>query len=69
MQLPPLSSKSVSRRHAEVAPFQSGYRLTDRSRNGVFINGDRVKGSQLLRNGDVVRLGNEELRFEADQAR
>jgi hypothetical protein len=61
-----LASKSVSRRHAEIAPFRRGYRLTDRSRNGVFVNGARVKGSHLLRNGDVVRLGSEELRFEAD---
>lgn len=60
-----LASKSVSRRHAEVAPFRLGYRLTDLSRNGVFVNGKRVKTSQLLRNGDVLRLGSEELRFEA----
>ena len=61
-----LASKSVSRRHAEVAPFRRGYRLTDRSRNGVFVNGERVKGPHPLRNGDVIRLGTEELRFEAD---
>jgi hypothetical protein len=60
-----LASKSVSRRHAEIAPFRLGYRLTDLSRNGVFVNGERVNGSHLLRNGDVVRLGTEELRFEA----
>ncbi|MDQ3673518.1 MAG: hypothetical protein M3365_03960 [Gemmatimonadota bacterium] len=35
----------------------------------MFINGERVKGSQPLRNGDVVRLGTEELRFEADSPR
>lgn len=61
-----LASKSVSRRHAEIAPFQLGYRLTDRSRNGVFLNGVRVRDSHLLQNGDVVRLGTEEVRFEAD---
>lgn len=61
-----LASKSVSRRHVEIVPFRLGYRLTDRSRNGVFVNGVRVKGSHLLSNGDVVRLGSEELRFEAD---
>lgn len=61
-----LASKSVSRRHAEIAPFRHGFRLTDRSRNGVFVNGVRVKGSHFLRNGDVIRLGSEELRFEAD---
>jgi hypothetical protein len=63
-----LASKSVSRRHAEIAPFRHGFRLTDRSRNGVFVNGVRVKGSHFLRNGDVVRLGTEELRFEADSS-
>lgn len=63
-----LASKSVSRRHAEIAPFRHGFRLTDRSRNGVFVNGARVKGSHFLRNGDVVRLGSEELRFEADSS-
>ncbi len=61
-----LASKSVSRRHAEIAPFQLGYRLTDRSRNGVFVNGERVKGSHQLQSGDIFRLGTEELRFEAD---
>jgi pSer/pThr/pTyr-binding forkhead associated (FHA) protein len=60
-----ITSKSVSRHHAEIAPFRRGYRLTDLSRNSVFVNGLRVKGSHLLRNGDVVRLGTEELRFEA----
>lgn len=64
-----LASKSVSRLHAEVAPFRRGYRLTDRSRNGVFVNGERVKGSHPLRNGDIIRLGTEELRFEADTFR
>lgn len=62
-----LSSKSVSRRHAEIAAFRRGYRLTDLSRNGVFVNGVRVKGSQRLHNGDIVRLGAEELRFEAQR--
>lgn len=61
-----LASKSVSRHHAEVAPFQLGYRLTDRSRNGVFINGAQVREPQILYNGDVIRLGTEELRFEAN---
>ena len=39
----------------------------DLSRNGVFVNGVRVKGSQSLHNGDIVRLGTEELRFEAER--
>jgi hypothetical protein len=56
----------VSRRHAEIVPAQAGYVLTDLSTNGVLVNGSRVKYSVLLRRGDVIRLGSEELRFHAD---
>jgi hypothetical protein len=56
----------VSRRHAEIVPAQSGYVLTDLSTNGVLVNGNRVKYSVLLRRGDVIRLGSEELRFHAE---
>lgn len=56
----------VSRRHAEIVPAQAGYVLTDLSTNGVLVNGNRVKYSVLLRRGDVIRLGSEELRFHAE---
>jgi pSer/pThr/pTyr-binding forkhead associated (FHA) protein len=42
-----------------------GYVLTDLSRNGTFVNGRRINGSRALRVGDVVRVGDEELQFEA----
>jgi hypothetical protein len=58
----------VSRRHAEIVPAQAGYVLTDLSTNGVLVNGKRVKYSVLLKRGDVIRLGSEELRFHADAA-
>jgi hypothetical protein len=58
----------VSRRHAEIVPAQAGYVLTDLSTNGVLVNGNRVKYSVLLKRGDVIRLGSEELRFHAEAA-
>jgi FHA domain len=58
----------VSRRHAEIVPAQAGYVLTDLSTNGVLVNGERVKYSMLLKRGDVIRLGSEELRFHAEAA-
>jgi hypothetical protein len=58
----------VSRRHAEIVPAQAGYVLTDLSTNGILVNGERVKYSVLLKRGDVIRLGSEELRFHADAA-
>ncbi len=56
----------VSRRHAEIQMGDAGYVVTDTSTNGLFVNGDRVEGSQILRRGDVIRMGTEEFRFYAD---
>jgi predicted component of type VI protein secretion system len=61
-----LASAEVSRRHAEIVPAQAGYVLTDLSTNGIFVNGDRVKYSTLLSRGDVIQLGSEEFRFDAE---
>ena len=56
----------VSRRHAEVTPTDSGYVVRDMSSNGVYVNGERVQGSQRLARADVIRVGGEEFRFYAD---
>ncbi|HVE80517.1 MAG TPA: FHA domain-containing protein, partial [Gemmatimonadaceae bacterium] len=61
-------SNEVSRRHAEIAPGEGGYVLSDTSTNGVLVNGVRIEKSQLLGRGDVLRVGNEEFRFYADVA-
>ncbi|HET7631886.1 MAG TPA: FHA domain-containing protein [Gemmatimonadaceae bacterium] len=58
----------VSRKHASIAPGNSGYVLTDHSANGVFVNGERVEGTRLLARADVIRVGGEEFRFYADVA-
>jgi len=61
-----IPSSEVSRRHAEIQLGDDGYVVTDTSTNGLFVNGDRVEGSRLLRRGDVIRMGNEDFRFYAD---
>jgi pSer/pThr/pTyr-binding forkhead associated (FHA) protein len=61
-----IAKTEVSRRHAELAPTEQGYVVRDTSSNGVFVNGERVKGSQLLARSDVIRVGGEEFRFYAD---
>jgi pSer/pThr/pTyr-binding forkhead associated (FHA) protein len=63
-----LSGKDVSRRHARVEAGLLGYVLTDLSANGVYVNGARVEGSRVLGNGDVVTVGTERFRFEAEAA-
>jgi hypothetical protein len=63
-----VAQPEVSRKHASIAPNESGYVLTDHSTNGIWVNGTRVQGSQLLARADVVRVGGEEFRFYADVA-
>lgn len=63
-----IPSGQTSRRHAVIEAGLLGYTITDRSTNGVYVNGARVQGLRLLRQDDVVRIGDVELRFEADPA-
>jgi pSer/pThr/pTyr-binding forkhead associated (FHA) protein len=57
------SDRYVSKRHALVSLIGSEYVIQDvGSRNGVFINGKRVK-TAVLRSGDTLQLGNTILRF------
>jgi hypothetical protein len=58
----------VSRRHAVLRRSDRGYVLTDLSRNGTLVNGRRINGSRVLRDGDAVRIGEEEYRFYAGRA-
>ena len=53
----------ASRHHATLVPTPSGTEIRDnRSINGTFVNGSRVE-SALLREGDVVTIGNVDLVF------
>jgi pSer/pThr/pTyr-binding forkhead associated (FHA) protein len=61
-----IPSSEVSRRHAEIVAGDSGYVVTDTSTNGLFVNGDRVEGMQILGRADILRIGPEEFRFYAD---
>ena len=49
----------VSRSHAKLDPREDGTVLvTDLgSTNGTFVNGQRISGSVVLRDGDNVRFG------------
>jgi S1-C subfamily serine protease len=48
----------VSSRHAAIMRKTEGFVLQDLgSRNGTFVNGQRVRGDTLLRDGDVIGFG------------
>jgi class 3 adenylate cyclase len=56
---------SVSSVHAEVLPLGAHWLIGDDglSRNGTFVNGERLSGRRRLRDGDVVRVGRTMLAF------
>ena len=58
-----LDDPTVSRRHALIVQRDGAYvLLDDRSMNGTWLNGERVREAHL-RDGDVIGLGAVRLRF------
>lgn len=57
----------VSRAHAEIECIGDVWTLADdgRSRNGSFVNGERVHGRRPLRPGDMVTIGRTTLAYVA----
>lgn len=54
----------LSRFHCEIERYADGYRVRDcNSRNGTLVNGDPVRGSQLLKEGDVIKIGRTHMTF------
>jgi hypothetical protein len=55
----------ASASHARVEPRQDGVWLVDRgSTNGTYVNGIRVDRPHRLDGGDVVRIGETQLRYD-----
>jgi hypothetical protein len=58
----PLVGALVSRRHATFSLTDTGVDVSDHgSRNGVFVNGERIGGTQALRSGDIITIGDDSL--------
>ena len=63
-----LSDSGVSKQHAKLFLDATQWVLEDMgSSNGVFVNGQRESRAQL-RDGDLIRIGAFEFRFEMEQA-
>ncbi len=57
---------NVSREHARIKPGASGYVVQDLgSTNGTLVNGQRISGTRMLADGDIVSFGSTHVRFEA----
>lgn len=61
-----LNDMTVSRRHAEVEPFEGGYLIRDtNSYNGVWVNNDSVN-ERILVSGDAIQIGSFCLIYEEE---
>lgn len=59
-----LDNDRVSRYHAEIIREGEALVLVDKSsRNGVWLNGERVRGRAQLTPGDILRIGRQEFTF------
>lgn len=62
-----LDSAAVSRRHARLGLRDGVPVVVDLgSANGVFVNGRRFEGERVLKPGDVIVIGDQELRLHAE---
>lgn len=58
-----LASEAVSRKHAEIIEAHDGWLIKDcGSTNGTYVNGKRLSGDHLLRQGDNITIA--EVRFD-----
>lgn len=55
-----VADPEVSRLHATIEWIGTDWTIVDDglSRNGTFVNGERISGRRRLRNGDSIRIGN-----------
>lgn len=61
-----LQDQAISRPHAELERKEEGYILNDLdSPNGTLVNGEMIEDPTLLRDGDVILLGETTLLFRA----
>ena len=60
----------VSRLHAQLERVGADWLVSDDqfSRNGTFVNGERLRARRVLRAGDVIRIGDTQLAFVAPAA-
>lgn len=65
----PIAESSVSSHHCEILLRGSDVVVNDlNSTNGTFINGDKITGEAVLKPGQVLRLGQVEMRLDVEGA-
>jgi len=58
---------SISRLHAALERYPAGWCVRDLgSRNGTYVNGERLWGERTLRHGDEIRVGRTRMIFRGE---
>ncbi len=57
------SMPGVSRRHCVISSKDGHFIVTDNSRYGTYLNGNKIEESALLQVGDVIRIGVPGIKF------
>lgn len=61
-------SEAISRHHCAIVRGDEGLKVRDLgSRNGTYVNGDRIEAETLLKSGDTLRVGSLEFRVDLGQ--
>jgi len=67
-QVPLAADAKASRVHASIERLGNGWCAHDLgSRNGTFVNGQRLWRERVLRDGDEIRIGTTTLTYRADR--
>lgn len=62
-----IDDESVSRLHAVLESSAGGWSIRDLgSRNGTYVNGERIVGERALRDRDEIRVGGARLAYRPD---
>ena len=61
---------TVARFHAVIAKKRKDWVVTDTSARaiGILVNGEKVDGSCVIENNDIITIGNIPLKFECEEA-
>ncbi|MBC8060958.1 MAG: FHA domain-containing protein [Clostridiaceae bacterium] len=60
-----LGNDHIGRKHVLIYFKSNKFYLTDlNSKNGTYINGDRLQGERQISDGDVIRLATTEIKFK-----
>lgn len=63
-----LRDEKISKKHATVLADENSLWIEDlTSKNGVYVNGERIAGRKQLNNGNLIKLGFTIFRFEQEK--